>query len=48
MRLLIVGPLNGEIGTASRMAMQRGAKVAQVGDIDAALMRCARAKAPTF
>ncbi|WP_119422794.1 sigma-54-dependent transcriptional regulator FlbD [Desertibaculum subflavum] len=37
MRLLIVGPLNGEIGTASRMAMERGAKVAQVGDIDAAL-----------
>jgi len=37
MRLLIVGPLNGEIGTASRMAMQRGAKVSQVGDIDAAL-----------
>lgn len=37
MRLLIVGPLNGEIGTASRMAMARGAKVAQVGDIDAAL-----------
>jgi DNA-binding NtrC family response regulator len=37
MRLLIVGPLNGEIGTASRMAMERGAKVAQVGDVEAAL-----------
>lgn len=37
MRLLIVGSLNGQIGAASRMAMDRGAKVAQVPDIDAAL-----------
>jgi len=37
MRLLIVGSLNGQIGAASRMAMDRGAKVAQVPDIEGAL-----------
>ncbi len=37
MRLLIVGSLGGEIGTASKIAMERGAKVGHAGDIDAAL-----------
>jgi DNA-binding NtrC family response regulator len=37
MRLLIVGPLNGQIGAASQIALSRGAKVAHVDDIDAAL-----------
>src|ERR1700761_414851 len=36
MRLLIVGDLGGQIGTASRIARERGAKVAQVADIDGA------------
>ena len=37
MRLLIVGPLNGQIGAASQIALSRGAKVAHVDDIDGAL-----------
>ncbi|MCW5750605.1 MAG: sigma-54-dependent Fis family transcriptional regulator [Alphaproteobacteria bacterium] len=37
MRLLIIGSLNGQIGEASKIALSRGAKVAHVGDIDAAL-----------
>ena len=37
MRLLIIGTLNGQIGAATRIALQRGAKVAQVEDIAAAL-----------
>jgi len=37
MRLLIVGTLNGQITTASKMAMERGAKVAHVDDPDKAL-----------
>ncbi|SLN69568.1 sigma-54-dependent transcriptional regulator FlbD [Oceanibacterium hippocampi] len=37
MRLLIIGSLNGQIGIASQIAMSRGAKVSQVGDIDGAL-----------
>ncbi|MFN7612622.1 MAG: sigma-54-dependent transcriptional regulator [Alphaproteobacteria bacterium] len=36
MRLLIVGDLEGQIGTASRIAREHGAKVAQVADIDGA------------
>lgn len=36
MRLLIVGDLGGQIGTASRIARDRGAKVSQIGDIDGA------------
>ena len=36
MRLLIVGDLGGQIGTASRIARDRGAKVSQVSDVDAA------------
>lgn len=36
MRLLIVGDLGGQIGAASRIARDRGAKVSQVSDIDAA------------
>ncbi|SDG68573.1 sigma-54-dependent transcriptional regulator [Roseospirillum parvum] len=34
MRLLIIGSLGGQIGAASRLAMQRGAKVIQADDID--------------
>jgi len=37
MRLLIIGNLNGQIGEASRIALSRGAKVAHVADIDAAM-----------
>jgi two-component system, response regulator FlrC len=37
MRLLIIGTLNGQIGAASQIAMQRGAKVQQVDSEDAAL-----------
>ncbi len=37
MRLLIIGSLDGQVGEASRMAMDRGAKVSQVGGIDQAL-----------
>jgi DNA-binding NtrC family response regulator len=36
MRLLIVGDLEGQIGTASRIARDNGAKVSQVADIDSA------------
>lgn len=36
MRLLIVGDLGGQLGAASRIARDRGAKVAQIGDIDGA------------
>jgi DNA-binding NtrC family response regulator len=37
MRLLIVGSLNGQIGTASKIAISRGATVAHADDIDGAL-----------
>ncbi len=37
MRLLIVGTLDGHIATAGRLALESGAKVAHVDDIDAAL-----------
>ncbi|MEC9346288.1 MAG: sigma-54 dependent transcriptional regulator [Pseudomonadota bacterium] len=37
MRLLIVGPLSGQFGAASKIAMQNGAKVAHVDSIDLAL-----------
>lgn len=37
MRLLIVGQLDGPIGTAGRMATQRGAKVAHIDGIENAL-----------
>src|SRR6201984_934224 len=37
MRLLILGPLEGYISTAGKIAVSRGAKVAHVDDIDTAL-----------
>ena len=37
MRLLIIGELYGQIGAASRIARTRGAKVAHVADIEAAM-----------
>lgn len=37
MRLLIIGKLHGHIGTATKIAMKRGAKVSQVDSIDQAL-----------
>ena len=37
MRLLIVGTLGGQIGAASQMAIQRGAKVEQVDTVEAGL-----------
>jgi two-component system response regulator FlrC len=36
MRLLIVGDLGGQLGAASKIARDRGAKVSQIGDIDSA------------
>lgn len=36
MRILIVGPLNGQISAATRIAMSRGAKVAHVDTVEAA------------
>ena len=44
MRLLIVGTLRGELITAAKIARDRGAEVAQVGGVDAALghMRAGR------
>ncbi len=37
MRLLIIGSLNGQIGAASQIAIERGATVAHVDDIDSGL-----------
>jgi len=37
MRLLIVGSLNGQIGAATRIAMDRGAKVSHAGSVEQAL-----------
>ncbi len=37
MRLLIVGGLQGQIGAATKIAMERGAKVTHAVDIDQAL-----------
>ncbi|MCA0369927.1 MAG: sigma-54 dependent transcriptional regulator [Proteobacteria bacterium] len=37
MRLLIVGKLHGHIGTASKIALKRGAQVVQVDTVEAAL-----------
>ncbi len=38
MRLLIVGTLDGHIATAGKIALERGAKVAHVDTVDAALI----------
>jgi CheY-like chemotaxis protein len=37
MRLLIVGSLSGQIGTATKIAMDRGAKVTHASDIEMGL-----------
>ena len=37
MRVLIVGSLNGQIAAATKIAMDRGAKVAHVDDVDQAM-----------
>ncbi|MFC3052975.1 sigma-54-dependent transcriptional regulator FlbD [Kordiimonas pumila] len=37
MRLLIVGTLEGQLGAASQIAMERGAKVTHANDVDTAL-----------
>ncbi len=37
MRLLIVGQLQGQLGAATKIAMDRGAKVTHAGDNDMAL-----------
>ncbi|MEM8838521.1 MAG: sigma-54 dependent transcriptional regulator [Pseudomonadota bacterium] len=37
MRLLIIGPLNGQLSTATKIAMDRGAKVMHADDIESAL-----------
>ena len=37
MRLIIIGSLNGQFGAASKIALDRGAKVSHVADIEAAL-----------
>ena len=38
MKVTIIGDLNGQIGEASKIAISRGAKVAQYGDIDSAMV----------
>lgn len=38
MKVTIIGDLNGQIGEASRIAISRGAKVKQYGDIDSAMV----------
>ena len=37
MRLLIVGQLNGQIGAATKIAIDKGAKVAHAGSVDQAV-----------
>ena len=37
MRLLIVGGMNGQIGLATKIAMDKGAKVSHAADIEQAL-----------
>ncbi|MGB0694369.1 MAG: sigma-54-dependent transcriptional regulator [Rhodospirillaceae bacterium] len=37
MRVLIVGSMNGQVGEAAQIAMKRGAKVAHVAQVDAAM-----------
>ena len=37
MRLLIVGTLDGQLGAASQIAMERGAQVTHAPDFDAAM-----------
>ena len=37
MRVLIIGAMEGQVGAAARMAVQRGAKVTQADDVQAAL-----------
>ena len=37
MRLLIVGSLQGQIGLATKIAMDKGAKVSHAGDIEQAM-----------
>ena len=37
MRLLIVGSLNGQLTTATKLAMDKGASVTHAADIDQAL-----------
>ena len=37
MRLLIIGTLDGQIGGASRIAIDRGARVTQADNIDSGL-----------
>ena len=48
MRLLIVGTLDGHIATAGKIALERGAKVAHVDTVDAALtaLRSVRHRPP--
>ena len=49
MRLLIVGGLQGQIGAATKIAMDRGAKVTHAADIEQALASAARRRAaPTW
>ena len=39
MRLLIVGQLNGQIGAATKIALDKGAKVAHANTVEQALAR---------
>ena len=49
MRLLIVGGLQGQIGLATKIAMDKGAKVTHARDIEQALATPARRRrAPTW
>ena len=44
MRLMIVGSLNGNLTTATKMAMDRGAKVSHAPSIESALMELRNGK----
>jgi two-component system response regulator FlrC len=46
MRLLIVGTLNGQLTTATKLAMDKGAKVTHATDIAKRWRCCAPAVAP--
>ena len=48
MRLLIVGSLNGQLTTATKIAMDKGATVTHAADSPRRWRCCGRAAAPIF
>ena len=47
MRLLIIGSLGGQIGAATKIAMDKGAKVAHANSIEQGMAEFRLAAAPT-